>query len=254
MCIRDSYSNYLSEELAETFGYPSKTPEENANEAVQSFLSEELGQIYVARYFPAESKEEIENMVSLMIDAFKTRIERLDWMEASTKKEAIKKLDSITVMIGYPDTWDLNNGDIKSISNGGSYFGNVAASEADKWEKMVKSLDEPVNPRRFPMAAFTVNAAASRNTNTLIFPAGLLQEPLYDKNASFEANLGAIGSTIAHEITHMFDDGGAQYDASGTVRNWWSDSDYAHFQELCEKAEAFFDGYEACLLYTSRCV
>lgn len=239
------YSNYLSEELAETFGYPSKTPEENANEAVQSFLSEELGQIYVARYFPAESKEEIENMVSLMIDAFKTRIERLDWMEASTKKEAIKKLDSITVMIGYPDTWDLNNGDIKSISNGGSYFGNVAASEADKWEKMVKSLDEPVNPRRFPMAAFTVNAAASRNTNTLIFPAGILQAPLYDKNASFEANLGAIGSTIAHEITHMFDDGGAQYDASGTVRNWWSDSDYAHFQELCEKAEAFFDGYEA---------
>ena len=108
-----------------------------------------------------------------------------------------------------------------------------------------QGLDEPVNPRRFPMAAFTVNAAASRNTNTLIFPAGILQAPFYDKNASFEANLGAIGSTIAHEITHMFDDGGAQYDATGTVRNWWADSDYTHFQTLCKKAEHFYDGYEA---------
>ena len=121
----------------------------------------------------------------------------------------------------------------------------MAASEADKWQNMVKGLDEPIDPRRFPMAAFTVNAAASRNTNTLIFPAGILQSPLYDQNASFEANLGAIGSTIAHEITHLFDDGGAQYDATGTVRNWWTDEDYTHFQELCQKAETFYNGYEA---------
>ena len=245
MALVTGFSRYLSQELAETYGYQSGAPEEDANEAVQSFLSEELGQLYVARYFPAESKSEIEEMVRLMIDAFKTRIRRLDWMEEATKQEAVKKLDSITVMIGYPDEWDLNNAKIKGVSEGGSYFANVAASEVDKWEKMVKGLDEPVNPRRFPMAAFTVNAAASRNTNTLIFPAGILQAPLYDKNASFEANLGAIGSTIAHEITHMFDDGGAQYDATGTVRNWWADSDYAHFKDLCEKAEAFYDGYEA---------
>lgn len=239
------FGQYLGDELAEINGYSGTTPEETANEAVQTYLSEELGQIYVARYFPAESKAEIEKMVEMMIAAFKTRIGRLDWMEEATKEEAVKKLDSLTVMIGYPDEWDLNRAEIRSVSDGGSYFSNVAASEVDKWEKMVKGLDEPVNPRRFPMAAFTVNAAASRNTNTLIFPAGILQAPLYDKNASFEANLGAIGSTIAHEITHMFDDGGAQYDASGTVRNWWADSDYAHFQELCKKAEEFYDGYEA---------
>lgn len=239
------FSRYLSEELGETFGYQTGTPEEAASEAVQSFLSEELGQLYVERYFPAESKAEMEKMVQMMIDAFKARINRLDWMEASTKQEAIKKLENITVLIGYPDQWDFNNADIKSVGDGGSYFANAAASEADKWQKMVGGLDEPVNPRRFPMAAFTVNAAASRNTNTLIFPAGILQAPFYDRNASFEENLGAIGSTIAHEITHMFDDGGAQYDATGTVRNWWSESDYAHFQELCKKAEAFYNGYEA---------
>lgn len=245
MALISGFSKYLSQELAENFGYESGTPEAAANEAVQSFLSEEMGQLYVQRYFPAESKAEVEKMVQKMIDAFKTRIGRLDWMEAATKAEAIKKLDNITVLIGYPDAWDLNNAEIRSISQGGSYFANVAASEADKWKKMVKGLDEPVNPRRFPMAAFTVNAAASRNTNTLIFPAGILQAPFYDKNASFEANLGAIGSTIAHEITHMFDDGGAQYDATGTVRNWWADSDFAHFQELCQKAGAFYDGHEA---------
>ena len=245
MALISGFSQYLSQELAESFSYQSGTPEEEANEAVQSFLSEELGQLYVQRYFPAESKAEVEKMVQKMIDAFKTRIGRLDWMEAATKAEAIKKLDNITVLIGYPDEWDLNNAEIKGVSQGGSYFANVTASEADKWKKMVKGLDEPVNPRRFPMAAFTVNAAASRNTNTLIFPAGILQAPFYDKNASFEANLGAIGSTIAHEITHMFDDGGAQYDATGTVRNWWADSDFAHFQELCQKAGAFYDGHEA---------
>ncbi len=239
------FSRYLSQELAETFGYERGTPEEAANEAVQTFLSEELGRLYVERYFPAESKAEVEKMVRMMIDAFKTRIGRLDWMEETTKQEAVRKLDSITVMIGYPDQWDFNNADIKGLAEGGSYFTNVAASEADKWQKAVRGLDEPVNPRRFPMAAFTVNAAASRNTNTLIFPAGVLQAPFYDKNASFEANLGAIGSTIAHEITHMFDDGGAQYDATGTVRNWWTEGDYAHFQELCAKAEAFYDGCEA---------
>ena len=239
------FSRYLSQELAEKFGYETGAPEEAANEAVQSFLSEELGQLYVERYFPAESKAEVEKMVRMMIDAFKTRIGRLDWMEESTKAEAVKKLDNITVLIGYPDQWDLNNAEIRGLADGGSYFANVAASEADRWEKTVRGLDEPVNPRRFPLSAFTVNAAASRNTNTLIFPAGILQAPFYDKNASFEANLGAIGSTIAHEITHMFDDGGAQYDATGTVRNWWADSDYAHFQALCERVEGFYDGYEA---------
>lgn len=179
------FSRYLSQELANMNGCPDTDYNEAANEAVQSYLSEELGQLYVARYFPAESKSEIEEMVHLLTEAFKTRIGRLDWMDETTKQEAIKKLDSLTVLIGYPDKWDFNNAKIKSVTDGGSYFANVAASEADKWEKMVQGLDEPVDPRRFPMAAFTVNAAASRNTNTLIFPAGILQAPLYDKNAAF---------------------------------------------------------------------
>ncbi|BDF59131.1 hypothetical protein CE91St36_19480 [Christensenellaceae bacterium] len=239
------YSKALTPEIEAILYGQAQPAEDAASEAVQSLLSDELGQLYVAKYFPSESKAEIETMVRQMIDAFKTRINRLDWMDETTKQEALKKLDSITVLIGYPDEWELNNAQIKSAEDGGSYFANTAASEVKKWEKVVASLKEPVDPRRFALSAFTVNAAASRNTNTIIFPAGILQAPFYDQNASFEENLGAIGSTIAHEITHMFDDGGAQYDANGNVRDWWAKEDYKHFRELCEKAEAFYDGREA---------
>lgn len=239
------YSPYLSVSLGQAYGYQSGTAEEQANEAVQSMLSDELGQVYVNRYFPGDSKAAVEKMVHQMIEAFKTRIGRIDWMQESTKKEAVKKLDSLTVLIGYPDTWDMNPAEIASAAEGGSYFANAAASEGEKWKKTVRSMNEPVDPRRFALAAFTVNAAASRNTNTLIFPAGILQAPFYDRNAPFEENLGAIGSTIAHEITHMFDDGGAKYDAAGNMRDWWGKEDYAHFQALCEKAQAFYEGREA---------
>ena len=139
------------------------------------------------------------------------------------------------MLIGYPDEWMLNKAEIRGPEEGGSYFENVTASEVVKWKRQLEELEQPVDPHRFPLAAYTVNAAANRTTNTIIFPAGILQAPFYDKNASFETNLGAIGSTIAHEITHIFDDGGAQYDAQGNLNDWWAEEDYAHFQGLCKR-------------------
>ena len=237
-----SYSSFLSTDLAERFG-TAGVP--TADLAVQNYLSEELGELYTERYFPEESKAEVEKMVNMLIETFKERISRLDWMEETTKKEALKKLESLTVLIGFPDQWDFNPADIKGAADGGSFFENAAASEAGRWKKQLEELENPVDPRRFPLAAYTVNAAASRNTNTIIFPAGILQAPFYDRNGSFEANLAAIGSTIAHEITHMFDDGWAQYDAEGNVTDWWEKTDYEHFRELCKKVENFYDGREA---------
>lgn len=241
IALLSGYSSYLSSDLAEKFGTASIP---SADIAVQNFLSDELGQLYTKRYFPAESKAEVEKMVNMLIDTFKNRIRRLDWMSDSSKEEALRKLDSITILIGYPDKWALNNAEIKNAQEGGSLFQNIAASEAAKWRFQVKELDQAADPKRFPLAAYTVNAAASRNTNTIIFPAGILQAPFYDKAASFEANLASIGTTIAHEITHMFDDGGSQYDAMGNLRNWWADEDYAHFQDLCKGVEEFYDGSE----------
>lgn len=245
MALLTGFSKYLSDELAIEFGYGTETTEETANNAVQTFLSEELGQLYVSRYFSSEAKADIEKMVKMMVEVYKGRIEKLEWMEETTKQEALKKLDSLTVLIGYPDEWQFNGAEFKSAAEGGSYFANAAATEAANWKSAVEKLDQPVSARRFPLAAYTVNAAASRNTNTIIFPAGILQAPFYDKNASFEENLGSIGSTIAHEITHMFDDGGAQYDAKGNVRNWWTEGDFEHFQQLCAGVESFYEGWEA---------
>lgn len=245
MALLTGFSGYLSEELAFEFYYGQAADSDAANSAVQMFLSEELGELYVERYFSSESKAGIEEMAGMMIDVFKDRIRRLDWMEVNTKQEALKKLDNITILIGYPDEWQKTDVTIKSRLDGGSYFDNAAAVSAWQWKQMVERLKKPVDSRRFPLAAYTVNAAASRNTNTIIFPAGILQAPFYDPNASFEENLGAIGTTIAHEITHMFDDGGAQYDAAGNIRNWWSEHDNTYFKELCRKAEAYYDGYEA---------
>lgn len=242
IALLTGYSSYLSQDLAEKFGTSGIL---SADIAIQNFLSEELGQIYVNRYFPAESKEEIEKMVKMQVDTFKERINRLEWMEESTKKEAVKKLDALTVLIGYPDEWEMNHAEIRGAAEGGSYFENVASSETAKWNRYLEELEKPVDPGSFPLAAYTVNASASRNTNTLIFPAGILQAPFYDKDASFETNLGAIGSTIAHEITHIFDDGGAQFDAEGNKKDWWAEKDYKHFKGLCQKTIDFYDGHEA---------
>ena len=245
MALLTGFSGYLGEEAASEFSYGEYAGGAAANVAVQTFLSEELGEIYVNRYFSPESKAEIETMADRMISVFKKRISRLDWMEESTKQEALRKLNHITVLIGYPDEWQKTEAVIQSPADGGSYFSNAAAVSVWQWKQMVEKLENPVEERRFPLAAYTVNAAASRNTNTIIFPAGILQAPFYDPDASFEENLGSIGTTIAHEITHMFDDGGAQYDTDGNIRNWWSENDYTHFKDLCGKAEAFYDGYEA---------
>ncbi|MCB7303608.1 M13 family metallopeptidase [Bariatricus massiliensis] len=240
--LLNAYSPYLGEDLAERFGATYLT---SGDIAVQTYLSEELGQLYVERYFSAESKEEIKKMTEMMIETFKKRMERLDWLEENTKKEAIKKLDSLTVLIGYPDEWQLSEAEIRGPEDGGSLFENAAAFEVEKWKRNLKELEEPVDNGKFALAAYTVNAAANRNTNVLLFPAGILQAPFYDKDASFEANLGAIGSTIAHEITHMFDDGGAQFDSRGNLSDWWAKKDYEHFRMLCKKAEEFYDGHEA---------
>lgn len=241
IALLEGFSSFLSSDLAEKFGY---TGVESGDTAVQSYLPEELGKLYTDRYFNADSKAEIEKMVHMMIDTFKDRVTRLDWMSDETKKEALKKLDSLTVLIGYPDKWEFSNARIRGLEEGGTYFENAAACEAAKHKRQMEELNQPADPRRFALSAFMVNAAANRNTNTLIFPAGILQAPFYDRNASFEQNLGAIGSTIAHEITHIFDDGGAQYDSRGNLNDWWNKKDYSHFKNLCKKAEEFYNGRE----------
>ena len=221
--------------------------EESAASAVQSYLSDYLGQVYVEEYFSPEAKAGVEEMIDDMLAVYEDRIEALDWMSETTKTKAIEKLNAITVKVGYPDEWDdmLDDVDLRSVAEGGSYYENVIAMNKAAWAELVAELDQPVDKDAWAMPAYMVNAYYDATANSINFPAGILQAPLYDEDADYTENLGGIGYIIAHEITHAFDDTGAQFDAEGNQNNWWTEEDYAAFQALCAEVAAFYDGVEA---------
>ena len=221
--------------------------EEGAASAVQSYLSDYLGQVYVEEYFSPEAKEGVIEMIEDILTVYEDRIEELDWMSDTTKDKAIEKLEAITVKVGYPDEWDARFDDVelRTVAEGGSYYENVIAMNKAVWAEAVAELNEPVDKGAWAMSAYTVNAYYDATSNSINFPAGILQAPLYDVNADYTENLGGIGYIIAHEITHAFDNNGAQFDAEGNQSNWWTEEDYAAFQTLCAEVEAFYDGVEA---------
>ncbi len=224
----------------------SMSDEDVAFGLLSSVMSNYLGKMYVERYFTAEAKKDVESIVADIIAAYEKRIGQLDWMSAETKTAAIGKLKAIKVKIGYPDTWadPLNGISIKTYADGGSLAGNVFAitSAQVKYEKTL--LSKPVDKTQWAMSPQTVNAYYSPTNNEIVFPAGILQPPFYDLNAPREQNLGGIGAIIAHEITHAFDNNGAQFDADGNMKNWWTESDYAAFQQKCQEVIGLYHGLE----------
>lgn len=219
-----------------------ETSETEALDEVAEYLTNEVGQLYVSEYFAPESKADIEKMAGQLIETYKKRISVLDWMSEESKKEAIRKLDTLKVSIGYPDEWPQSELEIAAPKDGGSYFENMSAIGR---ESLRQDLEKQNGKKdSFGLTAYMVNAAANRQDNSLVFPAGILQPPFYDPEASFEENLGGIGVIIAHEISHSFDDQGAQYDSTGAVRDWWKAEDYDHFKERCKGVAKFYDGEE----------
>ncbi|MCC0782500.1 M13 family metallopeptidase [Clostridioides sp. ES-S-0108-01] len=219
-----------------------KVSKEDALDEVSTYLTNEVGQLYVAEYFKPEAKADIEKMTAQLIETYKNRISALDWMSEESKKEAINKLDTLKVYIGYPDEWPDSKLKISAPENGGSYFENMSAIGREGLRQNI--VEQKEGQDSFGLTVYMVNAAANRQANSLVFPAGILQTPFYDPEASFEENLGGIGVIIAHEISHSFDDQGAQYDSTGAVRDWWKAEDYTHFKELCQNAVQFYDGEE----------
>jgi len=222
--------------------------EENAAEVVKNLLSDELGHMYAEEYFSPEAKADVKDMVNDFIDIYEEKIKNLDWMSGETKKKALEKLDTMGIKVGYPDdgkwTDTLKGVHFKTKAEGGSYFDNMityskAANEIYReWQK------KPVDKDRWMMSVYTVNACYVPSNNEILFPAGILQSPMYDVNASREQNLGRIGYVIAHEITHAFDNNGAKFDKDGNATDWWTDEDYAAFQQRCDKAIKYYDGVE----------
>ncbi|PIE49283.1 MAG: endothelin-converting protein [Flavobacteriales bacterium] len=206
-----------------------KPADERALSKVNGSIGEALGKIYVDEMFPPEAKTKAEDMISNIIEAFKERVNKLDWMSDDTKKQAIEKLGKFTVKIGYPDKWEDYSK--LAIKEGNSYFQNRIAVE--EWAKQDNLADfgEPVDKTKWGMSPQTVNAYYNPLANEIVFPAAILQPPFYNYTADAAVNYGGIGAVIGHEISHAFDDSGARFDSNGNLRNWWTKEDMGAFTE-----------------------
>ena len=212
-----------------------------ALDATNTALPDAVGQIYVERYFPPENKARIEEMVRHISTAFGKRIDQLEWMAPATKQAARAKLDSLIVGIGYPDKWQSYTGLTVRPDDA---LGNLLRSEQFHTRTQVARLGQPVDRHEWDMPAQVVNAVNLPLQNALNFPAAILQPPFFDPGASDAANYGATGATIGHEISHSFDDQGAQFDASGRLRNWWSEADAQHFSQASKMLVAQYSAYK----------
>lgn len=242
--------SYLSDEVVaanfEFFGKTMSGRKENyplwkrATMQVERVMGEALGQIYVAKYFPATSKERMVQLVKNLQVALGERIDAQEWMSDTTKANAHEKLDAFYVKIGYPDKWtDMTSLAIDSTK---SYYENIC--ECNKFwnaHTIAEKAGKPVDRDEWHMTPQTVNAYYNPTTNEICFPAGILQPPFFDPEADDAFNYGAIGVVIGHEMTHGFDDQGRRFDKEGNLKDWWTKEDAEKFDAIANVCVAHFD-------------
>lgn len=208
---------------------------------VDGLLGDVVGKSYAEKYFSPEAKAQAQAMVAQLIAAFHKRIEALTWMNPATKAEAEKKLSTLYVGIGYPETWhDYSNFEVKP----GDIFGNFWRGDLAEYKRQVARLGKNVDRKEWSMTPQTVNAVNLPLQNALNFPAAILQPPFYDPKAPAAVNYGAIGSVIGHEISHTFDTEGSTFDSKGALRNWWTPEDLKVFEASTTKLAEQYDQYK----------
>ena len=249
--VADQASNYLSKRFVDSRFAFTKTLNgakelrprwrRGINE-VDGRLGELLGETYVQRYFPAQSKAAMEELVANLKLAAAKRIKANSWMEEATKRAALTKLARMDVMVGYPEKFrDFSGLRMKPDD----LYGNVKRSVAFEWDYQLSDLGKPVDRKKWSMSPATVNAYNAGLENKIVFPAGILQPPFFDVSADAAANYGAIGAIIGHEIMHGFDDQGRKIDATGAIRDWWTAADATRFQALTSELGKQYTSYEA---------
>ncbi len=203
-------------------------------------LGEPLGHLFVNKYFPPEAKQKALDLVHNLFGVLQSRIQNLDWMSEKTKEKALEKLNAITIKIGYPDKWrDFSKIDISR----NSYFGNVLNASIFSTKFELAKIGKPVDKSEWHMNPQTVNAYYNPANNEIVFPAGILQSPIFDMNADEAMNYGGFGCVIGHETTHGFDDEGRHYDLEGNLTDWWTKDDESKFNKRAEKIVEQFDSY-----------
>jgi len=249
--VVDNASPYLAKRFDDaSFDFHSKTlsgqPEQKprwkrAAAALDGDVGEAVGRIYVARYFPPESKAKMEALIGDLRTALAARIERVDWMSPATRAAALQKLSMLTVKVGYPSKWR----DYSALTvSQDDLYGDVERANAFDWARQVKRLDGPVDRSEWGMTPQTVNAYYNPLNNEIVFPAAILQPPFFDPAADPAVNYGAIGAVIGHEMTHGFDDQGRQFDGKGALADWWAPEDAAKFQARTKRLGAQYSAFE----------
>ena len=248
------YSDYLSEDLIEAKAQYEgvangavDVPKTDvlAQSAVEENFSDMVGKVYVKNHFSEESKADIQAMVQEIKQTYAERIKAVQWMSEETKMQALKKLDTMVVKIGYPDKWrDYSNYTIQPKEEGGSIVSAVEMIKTQELQEEMAQLKKPFDKSQFGMPAHMVNAYYSPGSNEIVFPAGILQAPFYDPKASPEENLGGIGAVIGHEISHAFDKSGSQFDEKGNLVNWWKPEDLEKFNKKVQQAADIYSKLE----------
>lgn len=238
--FRDASFAFYGTTLA---GTPQQRPRDIlALNAASAALQDAVGKAYVDKYFPASSKAEIQKMVDNIKAAFAKRVKAIGWMAPSTKEEALKKVQNIVVGVGYPDSWRDYSGLQISADNAYANQKNAALTE---YKHQIAKIGKPMDRAEWWMPPQLVNAVNLPVQNALNFPAAILVKPFFDPTADAAFNYGGIGATIGHEISHSFDNGGALFDASGALRNWWTPADFKKFTASGDALASQFDQYEA---------
>ena len=210
--------------------------------AVNGDLGDAVGRIYVKRYFPASSKRQVQDLVKNLMAAFDERVDTLDWMTPATKEKAKAKIATLRVGVGYPETWrDYATLEIRPDDA----FGNHRRAELFEYRFQLAKLGKPVDRGEWWMTPQTVNAVNLPLQNALNFPAAILEAPFFDPKADPACNYGSIGAIIGHEISHSFDNTGAEFDAEGRMANWWTPEDGAHFKAAGQRLAEQYGAYEA---------
>ena len=219
--------------------------EQRSIRTVNWTLGEALGKLYVAQKFPPEAKAQMKELVGNLIKAYESRINALDWMDDATKAKAIEKLAKTNVKVGYPDKWkDYSSLSLTNDAGEATYFDAMISVAAYEFAENIAEIGEPVDKSKWYMSPQTVNAYYNPPYNEIVFPAAILQPPFFDFTADAAVNYGGIGGVIGHEISHGFDDSGADYDADGNLVNWWTEKDLNEFNSLGDKLAAQYSAIE----------
>ena len=234
--------NFYSKELQ---GQQEQRPmNKRALSVINGILGEAFGKLYVEKYFPPKAKEEMVTLVDYLKKSFAQHIKDVTWMSDVTKEKALAKLNKFTVKVGYPDKWeDYSKLTIEPAAKS-VYYTNLQRVNEWAYQKSLEKVGKPVDKTKWGMSPQTVNAYYNPLYNEIVFPAAILQPPFFNFEADPAVNFGGIGAVIGHEMTHGFDDSGAEFDGDGNLQNWWTPEDKKNFENATKALAKQYDQYE----------